>query len=265
MVVFALMGAAMLDTCVLSWSTPRDHFRMIAGKKENVSGKLARPVDPALLKTTFTHEGGRLPEDLSERVLDYDPRYPGLKLRFLSIEGRLWRGELEAHPDVQEGDYPIRIFRAGEKPDDTAARFHLRVFSDEKSYRNSFWSLSKRLVGLEPWWIALMLLPVSLFCLYRVMRHTTEVDAALMAEGIAPIYKLARQKTHWEVLFGLGSVHGVQKGDRLTILGPDRKTLGAIEAEEVGPESSTGHLSLDAEITPDCRIRKSGNKTKGST
>ncbi len=54
----------------------------------------------------------------------------------------------------------------------------------------------------------------------------------------------------------MGSAQGVQSGHQLLILGKDRRVKGTIEVREVGPESSTGYLPLDADTVPDDRIGK---------
>lgn len=253
-VVFTIMGVAMLDTCMMAWSNPKEHFRIIAGQQDNISGKTLQPVDPAVLKARFQIEGDQLPNDVWDKVLAYAPHHPGLRIHFLNAKGRLWRGVLDADPHVMEGDYPVRVFRVGDKLDEAGDPFLIRVFRDETGYRKSFWSLGKRFFGVDPWWIVLGILPVAAGCLVMVMRQTAREDAALQAAGIGPIYKLVKRKTHWELLFGLGSVHGVRPGDRLAVMGPDRKIRGVIEAKDVADESAGGDLPLDADIAPNYLI-----------
>ena len=258
-IVCILMGVAMLDTCMLALSSPQNHFKAIAGQQIYITGKTTRPVDSDPRFAAPNRNSDRLDE-----ILSYEPHYQELQIRFLSVKGRLWRGVLETLDTAPEGDYPLRIFGPWEKSPQEAAAFLIRIFKDEESYRASFWSLSKRLLGWEPWWVVLALLPVALFCLVKVVGQVSREDAALQAQGVGPIYKLSKQKTHWEVLFGLGASHGVTSGESLWILDASLNRLGTIEVLEVASEFSKAKLPLDADIAPDYLIaRKGASKPNG--
>jgi hypothetical protein len=254
--VFVVMLLSMLDTCILAWSTPRNKIRAVAGETKNVTGKLADPVDPNLLKVHFKTEEAQPAQNPADEILAYQPRRPEFQIRFVQAQGRMWRGILKVEPTAAPGNYPIRVFQRDRDPGEDSPELTVQIFSDEGSYRKSFISLSKRFLGLEPWWITLFLLPVGGLCIYLVMRQTAEAETRLQSIGVGPIYRLAKGKDQWDIMFGLGSKHGVRPGDRLQILNANRQIKGSLEVLEVGPESSTAVLDLNADIAPDDLIAR---------
>lgn len=255
--VFIVMLLSMVDACVMTWSESKNHFKVVAGKNEDISGKLANPIDPRLLQATFAREGNTIPEDLLDKVITYEPAGKGFRILFKSVEGRLWRGKLITDPGAVEGVFPVRIYKVGEKPGEHTPQFLIQVFNDETGYRRSYWSIAKRFLGIEPWWITIGSIPLALLCVYLVMRQTTREDEEMQSRGIGPIYKLSKQKNGWEIVFGLGSDHGVKPGDRMIVVSREGRTLGHFEADDVKTESSSAKLGLDVNIDPNCLISRS--------
>jgi hypothetical protein len=114
--IFMLMLLSVLDTCILTMTESKERFKVIAGRKENVSGKLTDPVDPKLIKEVFRADRSRSSEELLIEAIACEPEYPGVEIRFKGLEGRLWRGKLMVEPDTREGSYPIFIMKAAKTP-----------------------------------------------------------------------------------------------------------------------------------------------------
>ena len=254
--VFILMLLSMLDTCTLAWSTPKNRIKAVAGETKNINGKLVDPVDPKLLKVHFETDETQPAQNPVDAILTYEPRYREFQIRFVEAQGRMWRAVIRVEAGAAGGDYPIRVFQRDHHPGEDTPQLTVQIFSDEHSYRKSFLSLSKRFWGLEPWWITLFLLPVGGLCVYLVMRQTAEEETRLQSIGVGPIYKLAKGKNHWDIMVGLGSKHGIRPGERLQILNSKRQIKGYLEVLEVGPESSTAILDLNADIAPDDLIAR---------
>jgi hypothetical protein len=254
--LFVLMLLSMLDTCILAWSTPRNRIKAVAGETKSVTGKLVDPVDPNLLKVHFKTDETQPAQNPVDEILTYEPRHREFHIRFVQAQGRMWRAILTVEPTAAAGSYPIRVFQRDGDHSENIPQLTVQIFSDEHGYLKSFLSLSKRYLGLEPWWITLFLLPVGGLCVYLVMRQTAEEDTRLQSIGVGPIYKLAKGKKHWDIMFGLGSKHGIRPGDRLQILNPKRQIKGYLEVIEVGPESSTAILDLNVDIAPDDLIAR---------
>ncbi|MBL7180308.1 MAG: hypothetical protein ISS65_08895 [Desulfobacterales bacterium] len=251
LLVLILLVLSIIDTMIMAVTGSKYTFKAVAGKTAYISGKLAEPVDENLVKR-YAHlsgkENNRTPYD---QIITYTPQYDFLRLRFLEAKGRLWRGILESTETAPQGDYVVAIFQKALGPEEKAPKFTIRLFQNEQAYRKSFFSFAERYLGLAPFWVTLVLLPLVLYCIFITMRDAGKELSDLQAKGIGPIYKLVKGKTDWEVIFGLGSRHGVHRGDHLVVLNKHREPVGKIIATEVGPESTNATYPLGNPIAPD--------------
>ena len=67
---------------------------------------------------------------------------------------------------------------------------------------------------------------------------------------MAPIYKLARRKDHWELVFGLGSEDGIGEGSILEVRDVKGRLVGTVTPTRVTRETAEARLALDADISP---------------
>ena len=251
LVVLILLALSIIDTMIMAVTGSKYIFKAVAGKTAFISGKLAAPVDENQVKRHALlagNEGQRTPYD---EIITYAPQYDFFRLQFLDAKGRLWRGTLESTETAPQGDYVVAIFQKALGPEEKAPKFTIRLFQNEQAYRKSFFSVSERYLGLAPFWVTLVLLPLALYCIFITMRDAGKELSDLQAKGIGPIYKLAKRKTDWEVIFGLGSRHGVNPGDCLVVLNKHLEPVGEILSADVGPESTTATYPLDNPIAPD--------------
>jgi len=262
LVVLILLALSIIDTLIMAVTGSKYIFKAVAGKTAFISGKLAAPVDENQVKRLTLlagKEGQRTPYD---EIITYAPQYDFLRLRFLEAKGRLWRGTLETTETALPGDYVVAIFQKALDPEEKAPKFTIRLFQNEQAYRKSFFSVSERYLGFAPFWVTLVLLPLALYCIFITMRDAGKELSDLQAKGIGPIYKLVKRKTDREVIFGLGSRHGVNPGDRLVVLNKHLEPVGEILAAEVGLESTTATYPLDNPIAPDHFIAIPANEKK---
>jgi hypothetical protein len=67
---------------------------------------------------------------------------------------------------------------------------------------------------------------------------------------------MAYRKTGWEILFGLGSDHGVRNGDVLQILDARHRPLGiAVTAFHVGTQSGEAVVDPKVKLRPGFLVR----------
>lgn len=226
-------------------------FRAAAGQTVPVGGKL--DVSPEDLAEIHDFDSAKAAEYL-EASLDTQ----NAQVMLLELQGRIWRGEVSVAAGTGSGQYPLRIMPRGGNPKEDATFYTLRLFPDEKALRRDLPSFCERELGIRPFWAFLALLPLGLGCLGLSFLVSGREDARRQALGLGSIYKLARRKHAWEVIFGLGSRHGVRTGDRLLLLDAAHKVVGDLVAAKVGPESTQAEVDLASRIEPGFLVARAG-------
>lgn len=251
LVVLIMLVLSIIDTMIMAITGSKYTFKAVAGKTAYISGKLAAPVDENQVKRYALIAGEEKDLTPYDQIITYTPQYDFLRLRFLEAKGRLWRGVLESAESAPPGDYVVTIFQKDLGQEKNPPQFTIRLFQNKQAYRKSFYSFAERYFGLAPFWVTLVLIPLALYCIFITMRDAGKELSDLQAKGIGPIYKLVKRKTDWEVIFGLGSRHGVHSGDRLAVLNKNQEPVGEIVAAEVGPESTSATCPVNNPIAPD--------------
>jgi hypothetical protein len=257
-VVFGLIFLSMADTFVATVFEPSRTFPVVAGHSKIVSGKLAGAVRPVDIPGGRPFLSNRIEDPLLlGKVLAYRPHHASFSLQFIELKGRLWRARLVTDGGAGPGEYPIQIYQTASPPEPGAPPFIVRLFKDESALRTSRASLFRRFAGIDPWWVTLVLLPPAFWFFFRAWIKTGKEDARLQASGIGPIYRLAKGKEGWDLIFGLGTSHGIRSGDRLQVLDAAGRLTGQqLVAEKVENDSARSRLPIDADIRPDYLVRK---------
>lgn len=240
LIIFAVVLLSVIDSCSAAFGPPRV-FRLTPGETILVSGDLD---DAPMIPNRWLEEPDM---ETIRGHLGYTANTPGLKLNFIELRGRLWRGELDLS-NADPGDYTLQVFNAASKTKDMEPVYTVRLFPDRESLRADLPSFSERHLNIRPIMIFFMALPLALAMLFFSHLRSGREEAALQARGIGSVYKLARSKAGWEIMVGLGSAHGVHPGDRLRILDKNMRDVGELQVSRVGREGSNGVLPLDANI-----------------
>jgi hypothetical protein len=239
--VFILVVLSVADACIGVFGSPYV-FRVALGQTVLVSGDIS---DAPVILDRWRKE----PDvETVNRLLGYTSTSQYLRLKFLEVRGRMWRGELEADIAAPVGQYSLQVFNAASKTPQEEPEYTIRVFPDQAALQGDLSSYTERWFGFKPIWIFFITLPVALLLLFLSHRRSTVEEARLQARGIGNLYKLARRKDDWEVLIGLGSAHGVRPGDHLRVLDRKMNDVGEIVIDTVEREGSSATLPLDADI-----------------
>lgn len=241
---------AVVDGLVKGVRDPRDTFRVVAGGETFVNGKLDLTLDMDGIKSHSEVSRADDPKLLND-YLRYVASSPEIQIEFLELQGSLWRGVVRAPRSTPGGEITFQAYAKGQPPGEKTPRSTLRVFDSEERLRADQPSLVLRYLGMEPWWVLAGSLPLAVLFGFLVFRAQSDEEDQLIARGVAPIYKLAKRKEGWEILFGLGARQGVRVGDELCVLAPDGRAVGALKTTKVGPNSSHATLDLAMEIGPD--------------
>ena len=256
MVVFGLLALSMADILIDAVGNHSNIFKAVAGTVVPISGKLMGSIQPYAPQNAIFDNRIVDPARLDE-ILVCEPAYPAFRIRFIELKGRLWRAELQADSGAAAGQYPIFIRQRSLPPDPETPALQVRLFANKEALNASQTSLFRRYLGIAPWVAAVGLLPVALLLAYRTYRCAEGSISALQARGLGPIYKMAYRKTGWEILFGLGSDHGLRNGDALELLDAHHHPVGQdVVAFHVGPQSGEAIVDPKVKLRPGFLVRR---------
>jgi hypothetical protein len=256
--VLTILGVA--DGLARSVFEPAHSFRVVAGSETLASGSLDISLDKdgAKAHSEVAHSGDA---KLLNTYLRYTATSPEVQMEFVELRGTLWRAMVRTPRTLPAGQVGLVVYARVQPPTDMTPRYTLRVFDSAESLQADLPSISLRFLGFEPWWVVIFCLPLAAFFGFLVFRATGEEEDALIARGIAPIYKLARKKEGWDILFGLGGNQGVRTGEELVLLAPDGRVVGSLRAGKVGPTSSRSTLDPGVDVRPDYFVARPHSET----
>ncbi len=254
----ALMILAFLDASISGLLESDTLFRAVRGTSIPVSGLLEKSVEGAQTTSGFVSER----YDPNSLLL-VDPASPAFAMDFVEVKGKIWRGVISIPETQDPGEYRFTVHGRHDRPGEDAEMYSLRVFADNAGYRADSRSLFMRYTGLKSWAVALVMLVVGVGMLGMSFVLSGRAEALRQAQGIGSIYKLARRDEHWEVIFGLGSNHGVREGDRLLVLNAEHSPVADLVAQKVRADFSIAHVGLDTRIAPNFLVARKAQPHQG--
>ncbi|MBG0776093.1 MAG: hypothetical protein H0S85_06615 [Desulfovibrionaceae bacterium] len=243
-----LLVVAAADGLYKGFGESKQLFRVVVGGEAPVSGDLYIPSGEKGVRL-HAEASGQVGQALS-RYVDYKPKSPDFDLRFIELKGRLWRATLYAPLGAKPGEASLQVYFRGYDPGPESKRYTVRIYPDQAALNADLTSYLERYLGLQPWWLVVGLIPVILALFWVVYRQTTQEEAQLIGMGIGPIYKLAKRGADWEVVFGLGRVHGVRAGDELAILDARYNRVGTLVVDQAEEDFSAAALPMGSDIKP---------------
>ncbi|WP_144304452.1 hypothetical protein [Oceanidesulfovibrio indonesiensis] len=242
--VLCMLLFAILDSCQ-GMIESSGVIRVVIGSSAPVSGKL----DSTLPDLERLRGIGNSEEALEEN-LTYTTDYEFVRIKFLELTGRLWRGDLSVPDYAKPGEFKLIVHQRGVSVEEDTPTFTVRMFHDEKALQADSSTFTEQLIGIKPLWFVIILLPLGIFSIYLAYKQNSELDVMLEQKGLGPIYKLAKRKQNWEVVFGLGSKHGISTGQELYIVDQVMNVRAGIVAQKVEEEATTSEVPIDTDIKP---------------
>ncbi len=242
--VLGLFALSIIDSCQGIMESSRI-IKVVKGQSAPINGRLGSDL-PALERL---HGVKNTPEELAFH-LTFATDCPDLSIHFEELTGRMWRGKLLAAPSARPGTFELAVHQRDVPLNEADFRFQVHVFPNTESLQASEVTFSKRFLGIQPLWLTLVLLPLGLLMLYLAYLRGGAEEEKRQAEGIGEIYKLARKNNTWEIVFGLGSKHGIQSGQQLPLVDKKHHVIAQIIAEDVQNETSQAHLDASIKIKP---------------
>jgi hypothetical protein len=236
--LFCLLASlAIIDGLVAKFREPVNVFHVLPGDVAEVDGPI-----PENIKGTEALTYASDSKDLAVTFVAIHPGY--------FMGGNMWRGRLTVGKNLAPGKYTVTV-----RPRDLPAskpgyQFRVVVYPDALSQRAAFQSQIKRQTGFSPYLVAAAFTPFILITFAAVYLLSQRIDTLQAEGGLAEIYRVSRNEGQYQVTFGLGTAHGVNPGDQVTLLDPEGTYVGTVKVQESSDQDSVGSITVDRDIRP---------------
>ena len=225
------------DIFLSGYLEPKHLYRALPGSSQAISGELVLPV-----------------HSLSD--LSYAVSTPRIRLQFEESKGILWHGRLQIDPQAQPGEYGMRVFTGKNPSGDTPPLYRIQIHADKAHLNASCSSLSRRYLGIAPFWPALSAFILAACGLGASFLLSSLQEQQLARQDIVPIAKMARTKKGWEIHFALGLRQGIHPRDTLLLLDSNFVPAGRIIVERAEEEHSYALVPFTRTIAPNYWLAK---------
>ena len=188
--------------------------------------------------------------------LDYLSSSPMISLYFDEIQkgfwfgGKLWQGRIFVKDGIKPGTYMVKVFPKGSADSQPASIFQIRVFPNQASLNQSSKSFLRRWTGISPWiWVGSFLF-LTIIIFGSVFYLSKKMEALLIQDGVAEIYRFLKRDSGYEITFGLGSRHGLHSGSRITIRNGEGETVGVADVIEVNESDARALVETNIPVRP---------------
>ncbi len=213
---------------------------ILAGQEIKISGPMPRDA-----------------ETLEHLLLRSDEPALGLRLEETFsgfwMGGQLWRAEVRIPRDLPPGDYAVSLSARNETSPKHTQFFTMRVFRDQKALDGSSLSVVTSRLGLSPFVLAALLLPVGIAFGVLSTLLSRRLARTLRGLGLGQLFRLQRtEEGGLRVFYTLGAQDGLAATDTVEILDPRGErvlftlpvaTLRATDADSLLPEGARAPIS----------------------
>ncbi len=243
--IICLVLALLADGMIAGGRKDPNLYELTAGQTLNLSDIMPRGTE-------------RL-EDLAPRISE-----PKISLRLTEtfsgfwLGGTLWRAEVDLPKDTPLGEHSVSIYyHNGTKPS-PAQDFRLRIHKDEASIRQAALSLCVRLLGVSPYLLAVMLLPLVLGPMWACVALSRKIAQSLRDLGMAEIYRAMASPEGQRVYFTLPQGRTVAEADQVDVLDErGEQLLGTALVHRVSKGDVEAVMQAEVKIRPGSLARVS--------
>ncbi len=228
---------AFLDAFLARFLEPSQNIAVLPGETQQISGPITEKIEH--------------PQQLS-----YSSSSQELKVTFEEIKkgfwlgGLIWRGRLAVGSAIQPGKYTVVVHALQTPPSKSPVRFQVEVFKDQGSLNKNSKSRIRRLLGLNPWLVALFMLALVLTAFGAVFLISQKIERLLARERKAEIYRVQKGDGVWLITFGLGRNQGLSPGSSLFLLDDQGQTIGQVTVREVSENQAVAAAGMETGVRP---------------
>ncbi len=235
--LIVLLFVALFEGLVAKFRQPFNEYEVLPGNVVDINGPLPQES-----------------QDLQD--LSYSSSSEYLQVSFTEthrgfwLGGAMWRGKLRVNPLTPPGKYTLAVMQKTGVSDMPPLQFHIVVYPDSLSLKQNSRSVIQRYLGVSPWVVVSLFLALLGLALGAVFFLANKVEKLMAQSGQAEIYKVERADGGYAIAFGLGTKHGINPGDQVSVLDPQGNYLGPAQVQKSSAQDSVGLATLDQNISP---------------
>ncbi|MGA2401017.1 MAG: hypothetical protein ABSG91_04830 [Syntrophobacteraceae bacterium] len=222
---------------------PLNFLRLLPGESIKLTGPMA-PGVRSIDGMEFETDSPAVSMSLEEVISGY------------WMGARMWRGRIDLSAHIVPGTYIVSVFGKEDRKRVGANTFQVTVYNDRASYLAGSKSLIMRYSGVSPWMAAgffFSMVLLACMCLYLV---SGKKDRLMAEQGEAEVFHVTRDETGISIYFGLGRLHGIERGLELQLLDSKRRPLGQVKVESVSDTNAMAEATRLSEVTTGCLVKR---------
>jgi hypothetical protein len=243
--LFCLLASlAIIDGLVAKFREPVNVLHVLPGDEVAIDGTIPENIK-STADLTYTSDS----RDLAVNFIVIHPGY--------FMGGNMWRGRLTVGSNLAPGKYTVTVKPKADPAAKPGYQFRVVVYPDPLSQRQAFQSAIKRQTGFSPYLVAAACAPLILISLAAVYLLSQRIDSLQEKEGRAEVYRVNWNEGQYQVTFSLGTEHGVNPGDLVTICDPEGNYVGMVKVQESSAQDAVGLITVDRDVRPGYFVSRS--------
>lgn len=222
----------------------KEHFtiHMLPGEKTKVNGPMPERIKE-ISELTSVSESESL-------VVDIERVHTGYWLG-----GNLWNGQVHAQEEITPGSYKFMVKPHEFEEDEAFPIFTAHIHAGIAQFREQSPSLAYKYLGIKPWWIGFVSLPLAILCFFKVLKLSRIREELLLKQGKAEIVRVKKSGDKREIAFGVGQSNGVDAGSTLTLLNEEGQPMGTFKVAKAWENSGIAIVTESCPVKPGWMVR----------
>lgn len=252
LIAVILSIAGIFDGLYASYQKPETRIDLVQGSSTEIIGRF------------YGMTQGLSDLSVVSSTKDLDLTFDPDAFRGFWLGEDMWRATITAKPGMGKGSHILKIIYSdlsNIKAKNLAAvdklsTYHVNTYPDALSLRQNEISWVKRILGISPWWLFVFFFPGVILCSACVFYVSGLMDAHLVADGKAEIYRVSKKANGLEIFFGLGEKHGLVKDEWLMLFSDQGQGVARFQIETLGKENSSAQIGFIEGIGPGCLVSR---------
>ena len=242
-VLCLLIAVGILDALIAQVRSSPYVLNALPGQTVSINGPMPERIKD---KSELTYQSST--EDLDVEIRRIQTGY--------WLGGNIWTGVVRLSEDIAPSRHQFIIRPHDVESGETFPIFDLTVHGDQESLQASAHSLIKRYLGVPPWLVSLISLPLAVGAFVMVFRFSRQREALLLKEGKGEVVRVKKVEGQVEIAFSLGTDQGFEKGTRVLLHDAEGSPMASVEVVKAWSTASIALADASCPAWPGQLISK---------